>query len=87
MNTEERIKKQEATNAHLRDRVRVLEALRGWMPIETAPKDGTRVLLSIREDGLTIGYYCGGAWIYQESSWHNPTHWHPLPEPPEGGTP
>ena len=63
-----------------------------WQPIETAPKDGTRIL----------AYCAGGDWqdvIYWEASWQgapfwcsdrtktDPTHWMPLPEPPKGDTP
>ena len=72
-----------------------------WMPIETAPQDGTPILawpifgrvdlawfgvdlnadaeppmwLCGDGDGFSVGYYftpCA------------PTHWMPLPEPPEG---
>ena len=56
-----------------------------WQPIETAPKDGTDVLV-----------WCGGAmfiacmdvgrWFFDRTD-HSvkpiPTHWMPLPKPPE----
>lgn len=60
----------------------------GWRPIETAPKDGRRVLLwhpswEAPSGGQWYGsdwrlFYHGGAYATQ------PTHWMPLPTPPEG---
>ena len=68
-----------------------------WQPIETAPKDGTRILLLTEHDVLC------GSWNGDEYAknprpyWDNdksrimgalhtrkfqPTHWMPLPEPP-----
>lgn len=63
-----------------------------WQPIETAPKDGTRVL---GWDGESGWYSCEfekleGAWVavpFSISGWDphhvSPTHWMPLPEPPD----
>lgn len=71
----------------------------GWQPIETAPKDGTRVLLWIVhcnakyatspfEEGW-IGA-CIGSWSEHNGggfTWYGiygtPTHWRPLPAPPK----
>lgn len=70
-----------------------------WQPIETAPKDGKRVLIS---DGRYVmdAYWSeeaslgqcsrGPAWQVfncDEDCWYSiavtdPTHWMPLPEPP-----
>lgn len=57
-----------------------------WQPIETAPKDGTEIL----------GAWYYGGWSYQPMIWRNgwvkkfdamsllnPSHWMPLPPPPE----
>lgn len=65
-----------------------------WQPIETAPKDGSTILLW---DGVeTTGYwkeysFSPGSWqlamtgsYAQDGDLDNPTHWAPLPEPPEG---
>ncbi len=68
-----------------------------WQPIETAPKDGQYVLLygpnlSRRPHGQVVAAY----FEYQIEYWHvedgkfgpyplrgpAPTHWMPLPEPP-----
>ena len=74
-----------------------------WQPIETAPKDGTMILVSSTDQGVccvewdciaeafpmspvNCGFYfpyseqdeCGGAVMVE-----NPTHWMPLPTPPE----
>ena len=71
-----------------------------WLPIETAPKDGTRVLLTgWWEDDPTSGHRwtCDGFWDDLTEEWFEhpdrvptdgalvpPTHWLPLPPPPEG---
>lgn len=65
-----------------------------WQPIETAPKDGTVVVLAEWSD-----YH--GAWQFGTGYWrrylpgfgdgfgwigHAPTHWMPLPDPPDDVT-
>tara|TARA_R110000772_G_scaffold201302_2_gene311663 strand:+ start:516 stop:815 length:300 start_codon:yes stop_codon:yes gene_type:complete len=54
-----------------------------WLPIETAPRDGTELLLWQR------GVGCGVSWWghdpdNEDLGWYkfNPTHWMPLPSPP-----
>jgi hypothetical protein len=70
-----------------------------WQPIETAPKDGTRILLWDTDEAVVAKWddiSMGGAkgWQiavvkligdvnYYEATF-NPTHWMPLPEPPRG---
>ncbi len=62
----------------------------GWMPIETAPKDGTVILLG-HEAAVFDGwwYEAESAWVdgernmYDDYCHYNPTHWQPLPEPPK----
>lgn len=67
-----------------------------WQPIETAPKDGTEIILC---DSLSYaGYWENDPNYWQEIGWQeadsrqghfisrhpqSPTHWMPLPEPPE----
>lgn len=69
-----------------------------WQPIETAPKDGTNILL-YAEGRIIEGWYYliegrnSGYWKVATLSPHgcgccaddleNPTHWKPLPKPPE----
>jgi hypothetical protein len=60
-----------------------------WKPIETAPKDGTPVL-GYHTGKMTTVYW--GLWnewqlvepgAYAEEDDWRPTHWMPLPEPPQ----
>lgn len=56
-----------------------------WQPLETAPKDGTRVLLWIKPVNLAIPYaWNGREWMGDDyplnMAWA--THWMPLPPPP-----
>lgn len=64
-----------------------------WLPIETAPKDGTLVLLWQKGHPQFVGEYVIDRW-WTEAEWANdcerlrppecdPTHWQPLPPPPE----
>lgn len=68
-------------------------ASNGWQPIETAPRDGTHILLLDEVSGW-IG--SGNVSPVNRSYWgewdqkgygamfpHQPTHWRPLPAPPE----
>lgn len=67
-----------------------------WQPIETAPKDGTRVLLG-RAEWVEIGRWLANSRAYRGAplgTWMDdadnggpeghdwPTHWMPLPPPP-----
>lgn len=70
----------------------------GWMPIESAPKDGALVDLWIAPRDEFTGadliscrvanaFYEHGRWCHTASRidlrvWHNPTHWQPLPGAP-----
>jgi hypothetical protein len=61
-----------------------------WQPIETAPVDGTRVLLFTPGRGVDVGY-----WYQPDRLWDRdwsskkmaraepPSHWMPLPAEPE----
>lgn len=65
-----------------------------WQPIETAPKDGTRILAT--GDGTTVVTLWGKAnhvplysWLLldvpydpEDYDFWKPTHWQPLPPPP-----
>lgn len=63
-----------------------------WQPIETAPKDGTRVLACWPEKRLENPFFYIAVGHYREhrKSWYvvnspqkKPTHWMPLPVPPK----
>lgn len=55
----------------------------GWQGIESAPKDGTRILLGAI-DGFRpyIGFYEEDTWRDLHYSGMHPTHWQPVPKPP-----
>lgn len=63
-------------------------------PIEAAPKDGTKVLVWASvwvlgewcDPSWTIGTWDRSAdeWIREDERSLRPTHWLPLPDPPEG---
>jgi hypothetical protein len=65
-----------------------------WRPIDSAPRDGTCVLL------FAPGWKAAStAWTFGNDEWQDcpyhhggnpawkPTHWRPLPSPPKGDTP
>lgn len=69
-----------------------------WQPIETAPRDGTRVLAIWGKHGTQIIYWysweerpeylvkAGACWKPENQRCPinaTPTHWMPLPPPPE----
>lgn len=62
--------------------------LSAWQPIETAPKDGSHILLFCQDSSVKIG---GGYWFAKKNCWvhggymrrlSDPTHWQPLPATP-----
>lgn len=66
-----------------------------WQPIDTAPKDGTVILVGVWEIApdmasaawngkfWSMNYMDEGEFIGSGEAFHNPTHWQPLPEPPK----
>lgn len=58
-----------------------------WRPIETAPRDGTDVLLAYRDGTprLVVAGWWHGRWVqyeYWRTNLPEPFAWQPLPEPP-----
>ena len=63
-----------------------------WQPIETAPKDGTGVIVFYyAKAGMAFAFWADGKWLevspalpsMMENEYCTPTHWMPLPESPE----
>lgn len=53
-----------------------------WQPIETAPKDNTRILLWDGQIASTGSWY-HDEWAGDDYEAIDATHWMPLPDPPE----
>lgn len=55
-----------------------------WRPIETAPMDGTEVLVHQSNNEFFVAYCFKHVWRYgnDENFIDTPTHWMPLPKPP-----
>lgn len=66
-----------------------------WQPIETAPDDGTEILVTVRYN-IGADEYASSTWvdsIMPDGSWFiyperidlpfPPSHWMPLPDPPK----
>lgn len=76
------------------------EAEDGWRPIETAPKDGTKIDLWCVSDGMIgtrvpYAHWCDRWCFWGDEAadsdflvheYGEPTHWRPLPPPPKGET-
>lgn len=56
-----------------------------WQPIETAPKDGTPILVADSGPYAFVVEWNNKhrAWLGADRSAWEPTHWMPLPEPPK----
>lgn len=72
----------------------LLEAAGEWKPIDSAPRDGTRILIHTAERceycspgtvGMGVVHWDGVAWKLLEGIYarHRPTHWRHLPAPPD----
>ena len=63
-----------------------------WQPIDTAPKDGSDILVADKDGDMAVVYWHAGGHfeltfqgLYAaEGEFENPTHWMPLPDPPRG---
>jgi len=61
-----------------------------WQPIETAPRDGTEILVCMEgdKDSVCIVEYFSFNWVYptyeDTGIYREPTHWMPIPKPHKG---
>lgn len=80
------------TRTHSAEIAGVLRDAESWQPIESAPRDGSKVLLY--HAGYKSAFYQRDheprVWVdvFRQGNWYNtapsapPTHWRPLPAPP-----
>jgi hypothetical protein len=64
------------------------EGRSGWRPIDSAPRDGTRVMMwgAGWDAPQTHTWWNEANAEIELRHWHDPpTHWMPLPPPPTGG--
>lgn len=60
-----------------------------WRPIKTAPKDGSSILIGVPARGEWPGVTMESRWVNSGQRWWDwfgsdkPTHWQPMPEPPQ----
>lgn len=68
--------------------IALLREAQAWRPVETAPKDGSSVILRSRGGHIADGYWLQaafngcGAWIWPYVH-SEPAHWMPLPAAPD----
>lgn len=60
----------------------------GWMDIETAPKDGTYILVHCEATGVGVAHWAkvgrNSGWSSDHGWWQEtPTYWQPLPDAPK----
>ena len=66
-----------------------LRAATAWRPISTAPRDGTRALLSVPglDDCIIVGFWNRGSWrvCWDQEPFEDEqvVAWQPLPTPPD----
>lgn len=54
----------------------------GWMPIETAPKGVDMLVCCLLDERWAFDVYLIRDEYWREDWDAEPTHWHPLPQPP-----
>jgi len=62
-----------------------MEDMKHWQPIETAPKDGTRVLIYDAHAGMVVMFFMDGKFrdvVSLMTMRHEASHWMPLPADP-----
>ena len=85
------VKKLAADLAERDAEIAALRAAREWRPIESAPRDGTRVLLWIAVSGTApwaeTAEFDGDEWWRNDGDEicgeNSPTHWQPVPPAPK----
>lgn len=80
----------QAANDLLERMEKMRVALDKWQPIETAPKDGSLIMLSVPKNqyhGMGWFEFTNGKWCIGEGFECSPTHWMPIPPHPPTNQP
>lgn len=75
--------------ADARAAIAAMQQAQQWQGIESAPRDGTLILVPVGHGVMDVVSWWGGAWRETANALairDEPTHWMPLPTPPAGGS-
>lgn len=73
----------------MRAAIAAMQQAQQWQGIESAPRDGTLILVPVGHGVMDVVSWWGGAWRETANALairDEPTHWMPLPTPPAGGS-
>jgi hypothetical protein len=64
----------------------VVDSIEEWQPIDTAPRDGTVILVAFEDKLVWESWHTGNVFVHNrigDIAYCDPTHWRQLPKPPK----